>query len=123
MGCDAGMEYTGKVRGTVTLDGKPVTSGTVVSLPLEGGRGAIGEILADGTFALHTDNHGENVIPGRHRLAVAASKSSDQQEPYNPEADFIFLLPLRYSDPGQSGFTVDVVAGEECVVDLSMTSK
>lgn len=121
-GCSESMEYTGKVRGTVTLDGKPLTTGKVVSLPLEGGRGAIGDIRPDGTFVLNTDDHGENVIPGRHRLAVAASKPRQQLEPYNPEADLNSLVPLRYSDPGQSGFALEVAAGEEHEIELKMVT-
>ena len=124
-GCGAGVEeYTGKVRGTVTLDGKPMTTGKVVSLPLDRGRGAIGDIQPDGTFVLHTDNHGDSVIPGRHRLAVSAYDPTRQKETYNPEADLNSIIPLRYSDPGQSGFTLEVAPGEEHEIELKLfTSK
>src|SRR5262245_58302614 len=72
VGCGrSGGFETAKVKGVVTLDGKPFTAGgTVVFEPERQGKMAIGSIEADGTFNLTTYKKGDGAIVGRHRVAV-----------------------------------------------------
>jgi hypothetical protein len=121
LGCQRGPDYTGKVSGRVTLDGKPLSSGKVISTPMAEGRGATGSIQSDGTFVLKTIGQEDGVAPGAHRIVVLAFEESDDVNT-NPEADRKPLIPARYSDPNRSGLTVDVVAGESHQIELKLTS-
>src|SRR5690349_13665952 len=67
----------GKVRGTVSYNGKPVPSGTVTFFPIEGKGGesglpAIGELDTDGSFELTTFDTGDGAIIGQHKTIVVA---------------------------------------------------
>ena len=121
VGCQKGFDYNGKVRGTVTLDGKPLTSGNVISTPLDGGRGASGTIQSDGSFVLTTGQDIQGVAPGSHRLAVVAYDTAGSTEP-QIEVAMNLLVPERYTDPGRSGFTLDVVAGQEHEIELKLVT-
>ena len=120
-GCQRAPDYTGKVRGRVTFNGNPLSSGKVISSPTTGGRGATGAIQSDGTFVLKTIGQEDGVAPGAHRLVVLAFEGSDDANT-NPEADRRPLIPARYSDPNRSGLTLDVVAGESREIELKLTS-
>ena len=120
-GCHRGPEYTGKVRGRVTLNGTPLSLGKVISSPTTGGRGATGAIQSDGTFVLKTIGQEDGVAPGAHRLVVLAFEGTDDAST-NPEADRRPLIPARYSDPNRSGLTLDVVAGEEHEIELKLVT-
>jgi hypothetical protein len=120
-GCQRHLEYTGKVRGTVTLDGKPMTSGNVISTPRAGGRGSIGPIQSDGSFALMTGQDIDGVAPGAHQLAVVAYDLGGATEPELDVAKKL-LVPEHYADPGRSGFTIDVIAGEEHRIELKLVT-
>jgi hypothetical protein len=82
------------VKGTVTYKGKLVTKGTVHVEP-DAGRPAEGEIQSDGTFVLSTFTPGDGVIPGTHKLAVAAPRS---------------MVPPRR--PNHSAMEIEVVEGK-----------
>ena len=121
VGCQKGLDYSGKVRGIATLDGKPLTSGNVVSTPQGGGRGAIGDIQRDGSFVLKTGRDTDGVAPGKHLLAVVAYQPDAATEPQF-ESNGTLSVPERYADPGRSGFTIDVIAGEEHEIELKLVA-
>lgn len=79
-GCNPGgaKPPLGKVRGTVTNNGQPLTTGSVTFIPIQGkggdtGQIAIGEIESDGTFELTTFNTGDGALVGQHKAIVVAS--------------------------------------------------
>lgn len=120
-GCQRHFDYTGKVRGTVTLDGRPMTSGNVISTPQDGGRGAIGAIRNDGSFVLTTGQNINGVAPGTHLLAVVAHETGTTTESQLEVANKL-SVPERYIDPGRSGFTIDVIAGEVHEIELKLVT-
>jgi hypothetical protein len=120
-GCRRSGDYTAKVHGTVTLDGRPLTTGAITSTPLNGGRGATAQIQSDGTFTLTAIGE-DGVAPGTHRVTVTAWER-DEHLNSDPESERKFITPIRYSDPGRSGITIDVVPGEENRINLKLTSK
>src|SRR5262245_16358306 len=57
------------VKGQVTYKGKPLTGGSIMFEPVDGGREAHGTIQPDGTFSLSTFRSGDGAVRGVHRVA------------------------------------------------------
>src|SRR5436190_1962139 len=103
-GCGAKSD-TGIVHGKVMLDGKPLTSGTVMTLP-PAGRGAAG-VIQDGDFDLKT-NGKEGAVAGTHKVGVSANEQPQGAGPEAPAGKS--LIPDKYTNPNSSGLTIDVKA-------------
>jgi hypothetical protein len=117
-GCGKTTPQTAPVNGKVTLNGQPLTSGTVITIP-EAGRGARGVIGADGSFALQTYEKNDGAIIGRHRVGVVALMVAGK----GPEGGFgKSLIPARYSNPESSGLSVEVESGKTNTPTLELTS-
>jgi hypothetical protein len=117
IGCaDKGPELT-EVTGQVMFDGKPLTTGSVVTLPAQG-RGARGTIDAEGNFTLSTSDMGVGAKPGRHQVAVIAMEESDNPSPEAPRRS---LIPQKYASAETSGLYIEVTPGrmEPVVLELS----
>lgn len=78
IGCGGGDDFaTAPVSGTVTMNGQPVTGGTITFVPLgEGeaevtGKPASGAIQKDGSFTLSTYEEGDGAVIGKHRVMYA----------------------------------------------------
>lgn len=108
---------TAPVRGTVTVDGQPVTSGYVFVTPSQG-RIAKGEIAEDGTFVLgtYTDDDGAQI--GTHPAIVTPIPSF--QEGGGPRTPS--NIPARYGAASTSGLTITVEPKGENVVELALVS-
>jgi hypothetical protein len=98
----------GRVHGKVTLDGQPVPSGSVVTLP-PAGRGAHG-IIKNGEFELGTVGENDGAVLGIHKAAVNATEPSQGTGPEAVAGKS--LLPVRYANPETSGLTIEVKAGD-----------
>lgn len=125
----------GRVRGTVSFQGKPLPTGsltfTVVGTRQAQGKIVDGKIVLAGTFA---DDDGVPV--GMAHIAVFAReplKTSSPQRPArklaNPREAMAVdrnrrsggksFIPEKYNDPTTSGLTWNIMAGEnEIVLDL-----
>lgn len=117
-GCSRSYQLeTAPVRGMVTLNGKPVSSGTVVFSPSRG-RGATGQLAADGTFVLSTYGHGDGAIVGLNKVAVAPSPE-DESGKHPPG---YVAIPNRYQNSESSRLEREVKAGENNVFDLKLST-
>jgi hypothetical protein len=98
-GCDDGRPQRVRVSGTVTIDGKPATSGSIQFLPQGGGgRPSAGRIESDGKFSLFTYEKGDGCPLGTFNVVVSSTEIvSDTQTRYN--------LPKKYGNPASSGIT------------------
>ena len=95
-GCDS-KSPVAIVRGKVTLDGKPVEAGAIVTRP-DAGRGAQG-VIKNGQFELGTFSAQDGALIGTHRVAVIAQEKSQG----GPEsAAGKLLVPERYTNPETS---------------------
>jgi len=108
------------VTGEVLLDGKPLRSGAVITTPKQG-RGAQGNIDANGRFSLTTRGLGDGAVTGFHQVAVVAYEDS-QSSAVSPEAALKLAIPSRYAQPASSGLTMDVRPNEINEVSLTLTS-
>lgn len=91
------------IRGSVSLDGKPVSSGQVIFIPSESTLTAGGGALKDGQFTVL-------VHRGSHRVKVEAyaeeRRTTDPNEP--PESAVVYrsIIPQRYNE--KTTLTFDV---------------
>lgn len=118
-GCGQSGPATAPVKGKVTLDGQPLKTGRVITLP-EAGRGANSLIAADGTFELSTFGERDGATLGKHKIGVVAYEATGS----GPESgNGRSLVPERYNNPETSNLTIDVKAGGDNFAELSLTTK
>jgi hypothetical protein len=118
-GCaEKGPELT-EVTGQVMIDGKPLTTGSVVTLPMKG-RGARGTIDAEGNFTLTTSDMGVGAKPGRHQVAVIAVEEMKDAPLGTPARS---LIPEKYASAETSGLFIEVTLGEMEPVVLKLSSQ
>jgi hypothetical protein len=74
LGCSNNGLTLGKVRGTVTYKGQPLTAGEILFVPDESkgttGPQALGSIGSDGSFTMSTEESGDGAIVGIHKVAI-----------------------------------------------------
>ena len=102
------------VEGIVTIDGQPLTKGTIRFTP-SAGRSARGRIQSDGTFTLGTNTDTDGALIGDHAVSVTAYAG----EPVDTgEADSFDrptrkpLVPLHYFSDTSSGLSFEVKPGK-----------
>jgi hypothetical protein len=124
-GCSRGPRIA-PVRGRVTYNGKPVTTGKIWFYP-ENGRPALGVLAEDGTYTLTTDRAGDGALVGTHRVAIqsttvgpgsmAGPKSRDEEVAMSQQGNpgkwlaagkVEWLVPQTYSRPETSGLSAKV---------------
>lgn len=120
-GCGSQPFETAKVTGSVTLDGKPVTEGSVLFTPSQGWP-ARGELDAQGHFALSTYEDQDGAIVGKHEITIIAQSGPDPSEHFErpPPAPTKWLIPERYGNRTTSGLTYEVKEGEPNEVTLEL---
>ena len=116
LGC--GKTQSASVRGTVTYNGKPLTTGSVTFHPVTDGPVAIGDIQSDGTYSLQTGTE-SGLGPGEYRVTVVATGPIPPPTPQNTEPLPELLIPARYADVTTSGIQRTVAAGSN-QIDLSL---
>jgi hypothetical protein len=113
----------GDVKGTVTLDGKRLTMGTV-TLHNDDGSKATAVIASDGSYVVVRPNKGNcavtvevlapvaiNTAPGAAVLDVGGKDKKEKTEPPT--------IPGKYKDPKTSGLSVKVT-GTPTELDISL---
>ncbi|TWT93429.1 hypothetical protein Pla108_39230 [Botrimarina colliarenosi] len=123
-GCGGGPPM-GKVSGTVSLDGKPMSFGTVMMQHVEGGQPSRGEIQPDGTFVMSTFHPEDGARVGENRIRVTAYSTQDPRT--NPGgassgALGVLVIPEAYGSFGASGLKADVEPGDNPPLNLELTS-
>ena len=100
-GCADGRPARVPVSGIVTIDGEPLTNGTIRFVP-EVGRAAIGSIDTQGRFSLTCYELDDGVPPGVHRVSITATE---------PVGDKVrWHAPKKYSNHKTSGLTQQIDA-------------
>ena len=92
--------------GSVTYNGKPVTTGYVQTAPVSGSfRGALGPLDDEGNFELSTHIEGsltKGAYPGQHKLAVVAGTSKPGQFAPTP------IVPQKVYEIGTTDLRISV---------------
>lgn len=127
VGCDGGPKRA-PVSGAVKLDGKPLTTGTVLFVPQAGGPYAKGTIGPDGSYELQTDDGKDGAVLGSYFVGVMAFEEKGRYRPNYGETDIGRgaaqdsgqLVPAHYMDPTTSGITYEVKPGSnQFAIELS----
>jgi hypothetical protein len=115
------------VVGTVSHNGKQVTSGDVVMVGSDGRPAMPARVRADGTFAI------DRVLPGMVKVgffnppppppppaASSAAVAADPEVEQMKAAVKLYVpTPSKFADPEQSGIVFDLKPGRnECNIDL-----
>jgi hypothetical protein len=113
MGCGSSGPGMASVSGTVTYEGKPVPKGTITFQPVDSskGRTATGEIGADGSYTVQTEQPGDGALVGDYRVAISAREEEvldyHPPKPVAPKR----LVPQKYENPQTSELKATVKPG------------
>jgi hypothetical protein len=99
-GCGRSGPNPVPVSGTVTIDGQPLSAGTIRVIPT-GGRLATGQIGPDGRFTLGCFTSNDGCLPGTHKVEVLGAK---QLSPTKQQ----WLAPRKYVSAATSGLTATI---------------
>ena len=78
IGCGSSGPPTGKVSGTVTIDGQPASGVTVYFNPVVGGRASQGETDSSGYYELIFSPTAKGALIGSHKVKISGPGPSDQ---------------------------------------------
>ena len=120
-----GCEQAGMVKGLVTLDGEPLTTGVITFNPKAGGPSAYGAIGTDGRYELHVGSEA-GLAAGEYVVTVAANAPAPAapQEPASPLAEgqeaipsgppvLPLLTPEKYADLDRTPLRATIKGGEQ----------
>lgn len=96
---------TVEVSGTVTLDGKPLTEGTVNFSSSSTGDAAIAELKEGGRFLF-----GNGVLPGTYRVTITGPVNNTPPAPDVTPPVLKFIIPSKYTDPASTDLKATVSA-------------
>jgi hypothetical protein len=124
-GCDSdGLGSLQKVTGKVTVDGNPLTLGSVRFVPdkTKGNTSpteSVGEIKSDGTYTLTTN--GKTGVPaGWYKVTVTAAEPVDSSKPFSGKV----LVAPKYNVPETSGIDKEVKSSAAAgAYDIAVTSR
>jgi hypothetical protein len=116
-GGDAGAAGTVPAGGTVTVNGKPLETGQIQFVPAEG-RPASGEIK-DGRFTLSTYKDGDGAIPGKHQVAIVATKEVPAKK-RGGEPESVSLVPQSYASPAKSNLSIEIPEGGKTDIEIKI---
>jgi hypothetical protein len=130
-GCGGGYSGpTGTVSGSVTLNGQPVPSGSIVSFIADDGFVATGIVDAAGAYKLEVAGQGPKVPAATYKVMVAAPASggiSDTDAEYEKmmqstnadamgsSAKVTEAIPSKFTSTATSGLSFPVNAGENTI--------
>lgn len=115
-GC--GSSGKGKVSGTVTAAGQPVTGGSVSFAPVAGsgaaaaGRVATGAVRSDGTFSLSTDADNDGALIGLHEVVYTPPSVGGESADPAAKSPYHGLVPRERQvevKTGENTFAIELV--------------
>jgi hypothetical protein len=114
--------FEAQVSGRITLDSKPMGSGTVVFAPEGENRNApMGTIEPDGSYYIKT-NRETGLMPGTYTVAMSVYDTPPHQPGERMQTTGKQLVPEKYTDVHTSGLKYEVKSGSN-TIDIDLKSK
>ena len=125
LGCRESSYELAPVRGTVSIDGQPLTSGKLMFAPItssagqEAGKAALGLLQPDGSYVLTTYEYGDGAVVGEHWVSIL--RLNTETPPVTPASQggarvtTFRRLAIRQRQT--------VVAGQDNQIDIHLTSQ
>jgi hypothetical protein len=127
LGCGSGGPELGRVKGKVTVDGKPVPRATITFYPEFQGSTSYGVTDEKGDYELKFTDTDYGAMIGKFRVGIATKKIPKAEMPDTMSPEEMAKLnaqhveiPKRYR--GDDSFHVEVKSGNN-TIDLTMESK
>lgn len=120
VGCESEGSGTTPAGGSVFVDGKPVTAGTVVFYPAAAGRSGSGMIQEDGTFTISYKKMGDGLPPGDYIVTIVADEVAGRQkgettdeevgdlQMLDSNAKLKHIVPIKYNSRDTTPLRVSV---------------
>jgi len=110
-GCGTGRDTAAATAsGVVTIEGEPLSGGTVAFSPVGRGSSAFGRISSDGTYTVETDAQTLGLATGDYQVAIYYEPEESEDAQGNT---VVAANPVakRYGDFDRSGLTVTAKEG------------
>ncbi|MCH9652712.1 MAG: hypothetical protein K0U86_00385 [Planctomycetes bacterium] len=124
-GCGDGHPKRSAVTGTVSYNGKPLSIGSLVFIPVGGGPSAQGKVDRNGFYEMGTYDDDDGVIPGDYKIMITALTSPGgsglPEDAVDGNAGPVSVIPEWYGDLEKSGLRVTVVADKANTIDFPLT--
>lgn len=95
------------VKGTVTYNNKPVTSGTITFVS-DDNASAYGDLKADGSYQLKTLKPGDGAKPGNYKVIVVAMQDQSTLLPEERSPLPAPTVPFKYTSLATTDLTATV---------------
>ena len=114
------------VTGTVTLDGKPLSDGSIQLLPASSHEGvAAGAMITDGKFSIERK---EGLVPGDYRVVISSSEGGQATAPAGEAPGTVDpatlpkeRIPAKYNI--NSSLTATIKPGTDNALEFPLVSK
>lgn len=122
MACVVGCNGSNRVvvKGKVTYNDKPVTSGTISFLSQDY-PSAYGDLQPDGSYTLHTEKPGDGATPGKYKVIVVAMQDQANLLPEQRSPLPAPTVPFKYTSLATTDLTAEVEKGKENVLDFKLS--
>jgi len=122
------IQPTHPVKGSITLNGKPVENITVVLQPVDAKAFKMnerpqGKTNAQGEFTIFTYKEGDGAPIGEYKAGVALIVLNDSGDDQVKREKTSTFIPYKYQKPETSGLTVTVKAGANQIPAFDLKSK
>jgi hypothetical protein len=120
VGCGKSNPDLVRVRGTITYQGKPLTTGTVTFMPKDANRNlirpAMSGIGVDGSYELKALPNQAGALIGEYLVGVWCCTGSER------EGNLKYFVPQKFSDPYSSGLkaTIPETSGEPVRLNFAL---
>jgi hypothetical protein len=118
---------TAPVKGKITLNGKPVSTGRISFHPTTGERPALANIQPDGSYSLTTFQRGDGALLGHHKVSIKSTRIENEAPPpkdFKEDAELaakfgtkggphlVFLVDKKYYDERTTDLEAEVKPGD-----------
>ncbi|WP_437205682.1 carboxypeptidase regulatory-like domain-containing protein [Planctomicrobium sp. SH664] len=111
VGCWKKGPDLGVVKGTVTMDGKPLPRAGVAFFPKAGGRPAFSRTNNEGKYELKYHGNTKGALLGDHEVRIttfiAANLTTDENDKVHVTPEQKEVVPKRYNDDTELSVTVE----------------